>query len=49
MEVTPAFYAHLTSSLMSLAQGKLAVVLEVCLDDNLTLFFLNFVFTFFLW
>lgn len=29
MEVTPAFYAHLTSSLMGLAQGKVAVVLEV--------------------
>nr|XP_033334353.1 histone deacetylase 6 isoform X1 [Megalopta genalis] len=28
MLVTPAFYAHLTSSLMSLASGKVAVVLE---------------------
>lgn len=30
MEVTPACYAHLLSSLMSLASGKVAVVLEVC-------------------
>ena len=29
MEVTPACYAHLTSSLMGLASGKVAVVLEV--------------------
>ncbi len=29
MEITPACYSHLTSSLMGLAQGKLAVVLEV--------------------
>ena len=29
MEVTPAAYAHLTSSLMGLADGKVAVVLEV--------------------
>ncbi|XP_046454451.1 histone deacetylase 6-like isoform X3 [Daphnia pulex] len=28
MEITPACYSHLTSSLMGLAQGKLAVVLE---------------------
>ncbi|XP_064091423.1 uncharacterized protein LOC135205071 isoform X2 [Macrobrachium nipponense] len=36
MEVTPAFYAHLTSSLMALAQGKVAVVLEggYCLEST---------------
>uniref|UniRef100_A0A0P6E2S0 Putative Histone deacetylase n=1 Tax=Daphnia magna TaxID=35525 RepID=A0A0P6E2S0_9CRUS len=28
MEITPACYSHLTSSLMGLAQGKLAVILE---------------------
>ncbi|XP_068213599.1 uncharacterized protein HDAC6 isoform X1 [Palaemon carinicauda] len=36
MEVTPAFYAHLTSSLMTLARGKVAVVLEggYCLEST---------------
>ena len=29
MSVTPSFYAHLTSLLMPLASGKLAVILEV--------------------
>ena len=29
MEVTPACYAHLTSSIMGLAGGKVGVVLEV--------------------
>lgn len=35
MEVTPACYAHLLSPLMSLAAGKVAVVLEggYCLDS----------------
>lgn len=28
MEVTPAGYAHLLSPLMTLAQGKIAVILE---------------------
>lgn len=34
MEITPACYAHLVSPLMSLAQGRVAVVLEggYCLD-----------------
>jgi len=30
MEVTPACYAHLLNSLLCLAGGKVAVVLEVC-------------------
>ena len=34
MEVTPAAYGHLTSSLMGLADGKVAVVLEVCCNTN---------------
>ena len=29
MEVTPAFYAHLLTPLMALAEGKVAVALEV--------------------
>lgn len=35
MEVTPACYSHLLSSLMSLANGRVAVVLEggYCLDS----------------
>lgn len=35
MEITPAGYAHLVSPLMSLAQGRLAVILEggYCLDS----------------
>lgn len=35
MEITPAFYAHLVSPLMTFAQGRLAVVLEggYCLDS----------------
>ncbi|XP_069991653.1 uncharacterized protein HDAC6 isoform X4 [Penaeus vannamei] len=35
MEITPAFYAHLTSSLMALANGRVAVVFEggYCLDS----------------
>lgn len=35
MEITPAFYAHLVSPLMSFAQGRVAVVLEggYCLDS----------------
>ena len=28
MEVTPAFYSHLLSPLLSLAEGKTAVILE---------------------
>lgn len=32
MEITPAFYAHLTSSLMALANGRVAVVFEVRRD-----------------
>ena len=34
MEITPAFYAHMTSSLMGLAHGKLAVVLEVLFSQK---------------
>jgi len=30
MLVTPACYAHITRKLMSLAQGKVIVILEVC-------------------
>lgn len=35
MEVTPACYAHLLSSLLSLASGRVAVVLEggYCLES----------------
>nr|XP_045600455.1 histone deacetylase 6-like isoform X1 [Procambarus clarkii] len=35
MEVSPGFYAHLTSSLMTLAQGRVAVIFEggYCLDS----------------
>lgn len=35
MEITPACYSHLVSPLMSLAQGRVAVVLEggYCLDS----------------
>ncbi|XP_058127858.1 histone deacetylase 6 [Anopheles ziemanni] len=35
MEITPAFYAHLLSPLLSLAQGRVAVVLEggYCLES----------------
>lgn len=35
MEITPACYGHLVSPLMSLAQGRVAVVLEggYCLDS----------------
>lgn len=35
MEITPACYAHLLTPLMSLAQGKVAVVLEggYCLES----------------
>jgi hypothetical protein len=29
MEITPACYSHFTNSLMGLANGRLAVVLEV--------------------
>jgi hypothetical protein len=48
MEITPACYSHLTSSLMGLAQGKLAVILEVYFrwlicNSNQTLI-INFVF-----
>lgn len=28
MELTPAFYAHMTSALMGFASGRMAVVLE---------------------
>lgn len=31
--VTPACYAHMTHMLMSLARGKIAVCLEVCVDN----------------
>lgn len=35
MEITPACYSHLTLPLMSLAQGRVAVILEggYCLDS----------------
>ena len=35
MEITPAFYSHLLSPLMSLARGRVAVVLEggYCLES----------------
>ncbi|XP_042878465.1 histone deacetylase 6-like isoform X3 [Penaeus japonicus] len=35
MEITPAFYAHLTSSLMALANGRVAVIFEggYCLES----------------
>lgn len=35
MEITPAGYAHLVSPLMTLANGKVAIVLEggYCLDS----------------
>lgn len=35
MEITPACYAHLVSPLMSIAHGRVAVVLEggYCLDS----------------
>lgn len=32
MEITPACYSHFTSSLMGLAGGKIAVVLEACIQ-----------------
>ena len=32
--VTPACYAHMTHMLMSLADGKLVVVLEVSIDER---------------
>ena len=31
MEITPQCYAHFTRSLMGLASGRVAVVLEVCM------------------
>lgn len=33
MEVTPACYSHFTSSLMGLAEGKIAVFLEVNIPE----------------
>jgi len=33
MLITPACYSHLLSSLLSLAAGKVAVILEVYLKD----------------
>ena len=53
MEVTPACYAHLTSSLMALAGGRLAVVLEARVSPHyydinlvLSLFFILMLFSY---
>lgn len=41
MEVTPACYAHFTSALMGLANGRIAVVLEVRLIQLMIYRYLN--------
>ena len=46
MEITPACYSHFTNSLMGLANGRVAVVLDVCdkLSECLQIFKIKFCF-----